>query len=126
LDEHLALLQKPLQHEVDVELAVVRVAHADRDVLEIDEERKSLFVLMIRCQKPSSCGGHLEGHPQPGAGWLPGRGARENPGPRGSFNLPQNLEIAKRTGDGPFRRSPGSRSSSAAPRPRSRPGPRSR
>jgi hypothetical protein len=47
LDQDLALFKEPFQHEVDVELAVVRVAHANRDVLEIDEERKSLFVLLM-------------------------------------------------------------------------------
>src|SRR5207253_8095267 len=57
LDEDLALLEQPLQDEVDVELAVVGVADADRDVLEIYEERNSLFVLMVRCQMLPSYGG---------------------------------------------------------------------
>ena len=44
LDEQLALVEQALQHEVDVELAVVGVADADGDVLEVDEQREALLV----------------------------------------------------------------------------------
>jgi len=37
LDEQLAFVQQAFENQVDVELAVVGVAYADRDVLEVDE-----------------------------------------------------------------------------------------
>ena len=43
LEDDLALLDQPLQNEVDVELLVLRVADAERDVLEVDEEREALL-----------------------------------------------------------------------------------
>ncbi len=39
LDDDLALLEQALEDEVDVELLALRVAHAERDVLEVAEER---------------------------------------------------------------------------------------
>ena len=47
----IALVEQALQHEVDVELAVVGVADADGDVLEIDEEGEPLLVLCADCQE---------------------------------------------------------------------------
>ena len=44
LDQELALVQQALQHEVHVELAVVGVADADGDVLEIDEQGDLSFI----------------------------------------------------------------------------------
>ena len=42
--------EQALQDEIDVELAVVGVADADGDVLEIDEQRQALFFLRTALQ----------------------------------------------------------------------------
>ena len=82
LDQELALVEQPLQDEVDVELAVVGVADADGDVLEIDEEGEPLLVLvlMVRCQKQPPKGFFDTPDPDPG---VPGGGAREETRGRG-------------------------------------------
>ena len=43
LEDDPPLLDQPLQDEVDVEFLVLRVAHAESDVLEVDEEREPLL-----------------------------------------------------------------------------------
>jgi hypothetical protein len=55
LDEQLAFVEQALEDEVHVELAVVGVTDADGDVLEIDEKREPLLVLvlMVDCQTTS-------------------------------------------------------------------------
>src|ERR1700722_5843619 len=40
LDDDRALQQQPLEHPIDVELCIARIAHAERDVLKITEERE--------------------------------------------------------------------------------------
>ncbi|MBB5457634.1 hypothetical protein HDG33_001269 [Paraburkholderia sp. Cpub6] len=39
LDDDAALQQQALEHQLDVELVVLRVAHAKRDILEVAEQR---------------------------------------------------------------------------------------
>jgi hypothetical protein len=51
LDQQLALVEQALQHQVDIELWIVSIAHADGDVLEIDEEGEPLLVLVVHCQE---------------------------------------------------------------------------
>ena len=83
LAEELALVEQALQHEVDVELAVVGVADADGDVLEIDEEGEPLLVLAAVCQTSSCVGVAVLRLPPSGPG-VPGGVARVGtPGPRG-------------------------------------------
>jgi hypothetical protein len=43
LEDDPALFDQPLEHEVDVELLVLCITGAERDVLEVDEEREALL-----------------------------------------------------------------------------------
>src|SRR4029453_8626039 len=95
LAEHLALLEQPLQHEVDVELAVVGVADADGDVLEIDEKGEPLLVLCVDSQT-SSCRSVLP-LPISTLGFRAGRPGR--PGPRGCGKVNTSVPWAERTGN---------------------------
>ena len=84
LDEELALVQQALQDEVHVELAVVGVANADGDVLEVDEQGETLLVLLsVLCQTSSSRG--VLATPGRAPAEVPGGGRPGYaPGPRGS------------------------------------------
>ena len=87
LDDDLALLDQPLEDAVDVELAVVGVAEADGEVLEVDEQGETLLVLLsVLCQTSSSRGFFLD-TPRSGPFRVPGRGARVTPGATGKMSV---------------------------------------
>ena len=73
LRQELALVQQALEHEVDVELAVVGVANADGDVFEIDEQGEPLLVPRTVCQTSSCTGVVASRHSRSGPRG-PGRG----------------------------------------------------
>ena len=52
LDDDVALEEQPLEHLFDVELRVARVAHPERDVLEVAEQRHD-FSVCFGCHFPS-------------------------------------------------------------------------